>query len=250
MNPNISHQFELRFRTTGTEGESYDYHLRLIQKFLNFVGNFDPLLKATEWLIATGERQSSYLYSVFDENGPTSAALAVLNEQAKGNDAVKSLTLWNGQEDRIKGASISCMFARQDGAASSFNLSIRSPREKMRLGSWEQVAETLASAVKVFAPIYGAVETMYYQGVFNGRPGVGWMLYLPRALTVQQVPEAHAVVPVMGKDEKSKDKQLGTILVSVTDGPFTEDNPEHVKIANAIEIRLVDQDLLPRFSDL
>lgn len=76
------------------------------------------------------------------------------------------------------------------------------------------------------------------------------MLYLPGVLTIQQVPEARALVPVMGEDEKGKEMQLGTILVSVTDEPFSEENPEHVKIANAMEIRLVDQDLLPRFVDL
>ncbi|MEG0886526.1 MAG: Imm52 family immunity protein, partial [Janthinobacterium sp.] len=38
-------------------------------------------------------------------------------------------------------------------------------------------------------------------------------------------------------------------IVSVTDVPFSDENPEHVKIANAIEIRLVDQDLLPPFAD-
>jgi hypothetical protein len=53
-------------------------------------------------------------------------------------------------------------------------------------------------------------------------------------------------VPVLGADKK----QTGTIIVSVTDEPFSDQKPEHVKIANAIEIRLVDQDLLPRFADL
>nr|WP_235211778.1 immunity 52 family protein [Janthinobacterium sp. RA13] len=86
--------------------------------------------------------------------------------------------------------------------------------------------------------------------VFKDRPGVGWMLYLPRILTLQQVPEARALVPVMAMDEQGKDKQIGTIIVSVTDEPFSDENPEHVKIANAIEIRLVDQDLLPRYVDI
>ena len=113
-----------------------------------------------------------------------------------------------------------------------------------------QVSEALGSAVKTFTPIYGSVETMYYQGVFKDRPGVGWMLYLPRILTDQQIPEARALVPVMGTDDEGKEKQIGTIIVSVTDAPFSDENPEHVKIANAIEIRLVDQDLLPRFIDL
>lgn len=250
MNPHLNHQLEVRFKTSGAEGTSFEFHLQQIQAFLKLVAKFDPLLQDTEWLIATGVRDTSYLYSVFDANGPTTSALAVLHEQSKKNDAVKSLTLWNGQEDRAKGASITCMFGRQDGVASSFKLSLRSPREQMRLGGWSQVGEALSSAASVFAPIYGVVETMYYDAVFKDRPGVGWMLYLPRVLTVQQVPEARALVPVMGKDAKGKDKQLGTIIVSVTDEPFSDENPEHVKIANAIEIRLVDQDLLPRYTDL
>jgi hypothetical protein len=39
------------------------------------------------------------------------------------------------------------------------------------------------------------------------------------------------------------------IIVSVTDAVFSLDNPEHVEIADRIKIRLVDQDLLPAYSD-
>jgi hypothetical protein len=63
---------------------------------------------------------------------------------------------------------------------------------------------------------------------------------------VQQVPEARALIPV---PEAGK-KQTGTIIVSVKDAVFSADNPEHVEIANRIEIRLVDLDLLPRYTDL
>lgn len=75
---------------------------------------------------------------------------------------------------------------------------------------------------------------------------MGWMLYLPQVLTARQIPEARALVPVLGADEK----QIGTVIASVTDEPFSDENPEHVRIANAIEIRLVDQDLLPRYAEL
>ena len=54
------------------------------------------------------------------------------------------------------------------------------------------------------------------------------------------------LVPIMGTGKQ----QLGTIIVSVTDEPFSIENPAHLKIANDIEIRLVDQDLLPRYADL
>ena len=76
------------------------------------------------------------------------------------------------------------------------------------------------------------------------------MLYLPRTLTAREVPEARALLSVMQNDEKGKERQIGTIIVSVTDAPFSDENPDHVKIANAIEVRLVDQDLLPRYADL
>ncbi|KVT53060.1 hypothetical protein WK53_07915 [Burkholderia ubonensis] len=71
------------------------------------------------------------------------------------------------------------------------------------------------------------------------------MLYLPHALTTAQVPEARALIPIMRESQ-----QQGTIIVSVTDGPFDVSNRAHVKVANDIEIRLADQDLLPRYVDL
>nr|WP_281261810.1 Imm52 family immunity protein [Caballeronia novacaledonica] len=81
--------------------------------------------------------------------------------------------------------------------------------------------------------------------VFPDRPGVGWMLYLPRRIEIEQVPEARMIHHV-----KDLNGTEGTILISEIDGPFDADNPEHVKVANAIEIRLADQDLLPRYVDL
>lgn len=90
----------------------------------------------------------------------------------------------------------------------------------------------------IWSPDYITVESNGYleRKTFKDRPGVSWMLSLPRVLTAQQIPEARALLPVMGSDKK----QIGTIVVSVTDGPFSDTDPEHVKIANAIEIRLVD----------
>jgi hypothetical protein len=55
------------------------------------------------------------------------------------------------------------------------------------------------------------------------------------------LPEAAELVPVM-----EGDKQRGTLIVSVADEVFSVDNADHVRIANAIEVRLADQDLLPR----
>ncbi len=82
--------------------------------------------------------------------------------------------------------------------------------------------------------------------MFDDKPGVGWMLYLPTLLTAQQVPETRELIPV----PEAGRKQTGTIIVSVPDAVFSVDSSEHVEVANRIEIRLVDQDLLPAFADL
>ncbi|NAX16176.1 hypothetical protein C1V68_33280, partial [Burkholderia pseudomallei] len=84
------------------------------------------------------------------------------------------------------------------------------------------------------AVIEASPDGYFEKQVFDDKPGVGWMLYLPKIITQQQVPEAHALIPV---PEAGK-RQTGTIIVSVTDAPFSVDNPEHVAIANRIEIRL------------
>ncbi len=102
----------------------------------------------------------------------------------------------------------------------------------------------MAKAVLIWNPNFATLESHGYfdHKTFKNRPGVGWMLYLPTVLNASQVPEANFLVPVLAPDNK----QVGTIIVSVTDGPFSHENQEHLRIANAIEIRLVDQDLLPR----
>ncbi|AOJ21990.1 hypothetical protein WJ11_21655 [Burkholderia cenocepacia] len=64
--------------------------------------------------------------------------------------------------------------------------------------------------------------------------------------SLASVPEVCEVVatPESGKN------QTNTIIVSITDAPFSMKNPEHIAVANRIEIRLVEQDLLPAFDDL
>lgn len=86
--------------------------------------------------------------------------------------------------------------------------------------------------------------TAYYttEKVFSQRPGVGWMLYLPMPIATKQLPEAAELVPVMDGLE-----QKGTIIVSVPDATFSVDDGNHVATANAIEVRLADQDLLPAY---
>lgn len=204
-----------------------------------------PLLD--EWLLKGNTKDEAYRYAVFDAAGPTTAAIAVLTESPKTTVDPKIVSMWNGKEGP-EGASLQYV-GRVAPETSMIVLRAKPAAFSM---SAEPVLNLVRRVAALFAPSVLSVETASYfdKKIFKDRPGVGWMLYLPRVLTVQQVPEARALVPVVGKDQKSNDKQVGTIVVSVTDEPFSNENPEHVKIANAIEIRLVDQDLLPRYTDL
>ncbi|RFP28736.1 immunity 52 family protein [Duganella sp. BJB476] len=204
-----------------------------------------PLLD--DWLLKRNTKDETYRYDVFDAAGPTSAAIAVLTESLKAVVDPKIISMWNGRE-RLEGVSL--QYVGRIAPETSMLVLRAKPAAFSR--TVEPVLKAILKTAGLFAPAAVSVETTAYfdKKVFKDRPGIGWMLYLPRVLTVQQVPEARALVPVAGKDAKGNEKQIGTVIVSVTDAPFSDENPEHVKIANAIEIRLVDQDLLPRYVDL
>jgi hypothetical protein len=202
------------------------------------------------WFLSKETEAESFLYPVFDASGElTTAAEAVLEAEFKGETS-RFLSAWNGELGDGEGATMALGFSDSDWPARTFRISDKGQGVK-RLGI-DGVKELLSIIAGSLRPVFITVARNQYfkKQVFKDRPGVGWMLYLPRILTVQQVPEARALVPVMAMDEQGKDKQIGTIIVSVTDEPFSDENPEHVKIANAIEIRLVDQDLLPRYVDI
>lgn len=231
---------------------SFEQQLDLVRRLLDVVSIADPTLAPGHWLIATGEREGSYKHLVFDPSGVRQEALAVFMADNKSSKAVKSISIWNGREAMNKGASLAAMFGLTNGRPCDVDLGLTSPPGTSRLGTPAQVLEALSDACKLYTPVCAWISNQFhaYKPVFQDRPGVGWMLYLPRTLTVQQVPEAGALVPVTVEDDWKIPHQIGTLIVSVTDEPFDETNAEHARIANAIEVRLVDQDLLPRYSDL
>jgi hypothetical protein len=200
------------------------------------------------WHPPANTPKKSLLNLAFDEDGPTPAALAILHaeKQEKKFPGLRSFGVWNGSE--------------KDGAvAFDSALSVLSGNRLCTFGLQEKRVPALNDKEKMLSLLQGLLDiwpaTVIEVGpfkyfsmhkVFPKRPGSGWMLYLPRVLTMTEVPEARALIPVMNDDKT----QRGTIIVSVADEPFSADNKEHVKIANAIEIRLVDQDLMPLYAEL
>nr|WP_232221419.1 immunity 52 family protein [Burkholderia sp. WSM2232] len=200
----------------------------------------------------TGEtEEEARLYPVFEARGvPSSAILAVLSTRYEGakKNRPKVIGFWNGHNSPTDGAQLKLTI---DAGVMPSEIEIDLPDQSepiQRLGDCVAMQTVVSEIAGSYSPLYVSVAPKAYfeRQVFDDKPGVGWMLYLPRKITVQQVPEARALVPVKGKDGK----EIGTIIVSVTDAVFSVDNPEHVEVANRIEIRLVDQDLLPAYADL
>lgn len=237
----MSRPFELTIHFRSRDHIDVTAMLRELKVFTDTLAGVSP--KLSGWLLKGNTKAEALLYEAFDGEGPRTAAIAVLNEALKNETDPRIVSIWNGLEG-AEGASLQYV-GRPPTETSLVTL-----RAKPQAFSqdWKAVAEAVHAAARVWSPTVASVESAGYfdHKTFKDRPGVGWMIYLPLILSVPQVPEARALVPVRDQD----DKPLGTIVVSVVDGAFSETNPEHLRIAQAIETRLVDQDFLPRYESL
>ncbi|TKC83818.1 LysR family transcriptional regulator [Trinickia terrae] len=197
----------------------------------------------SQWFLTGDSKEEAHLYPAFESWKPTAAALAVLRTEFEGAEhRPQIISLWDGSDDQRTGATLSYLVATKERPKK-----VEADFNDEHVFSAEQAAAVVSAVAQITAPAYVTVEPQGYvdKQVFDDKPGVGWMLYLPKIVTQQQVPEARALIPV-----PADGKQTGTIIVSVTDAPFSIDDPEHVEAANRIEIRLVDQDLLPTYSSI
>lgn len=223
--------------------------LDALRPYATWLGEQAPQLK--RWWLGADSLKDAHQYEAFagGMNGHVAARAVVAAEYKRSRAPV--VFLWNGQDDSKTGASLvlsvteriypSSISLELDGSASK-------PDVWSKLSDYRRVSEfvsmlardTNAECCFVYRQSsYGSRMT------FMDRPGVGWMLYLPRVFTQSELPEARALVPVM------RDKtQIGTVIVSVVDGIFSAKNDEHVKVAQAIETRLVSNDWLPTWAQM
>ncbi|MCP1575007.1 hypothetical protein RB25_19990 [Herbaspirillum rubrisubalbicans] len=201
-----------------------------------------------DWCPPADTPENSLRNKAFDDGGPSQAALAIFKEEDKDRDEkdVRSMAVWNGLLEEGSILMNHTLVVREYPSKSTFSLQSTSVPALMEKSKMIQVVKGLleiwpAPFISVTDPPYDAIHK-----VFDDRPGVGWMLYLPKVIKASQVPEAQELIPV----EDSTGKQKGTIVVSILDEPFSVQNEEHIKVATSIEIRLVEQDLLPRRSEM
>ncbi|WP_414446778.1 hypothetical protein AB4851_08300 [Burkholderia sp. 22PA0099] len=199
-----------------------------------------------QWFPPADTPENSKRNPAFDANGPTPAAVAVFGTEnvEEEHPGLSMFAVWNGKEGP-GGASFDLKLSVLAGnPVCNFSLI-----EKKNPGfdSYALVRDLVVGLLDIWPAASIEVGPNKYfmtQQVFPKKPGAGWMLYLPLEITKTKLPEAAELVPVMrGR------KRRGTIIVSVASEVFSSENRDHVETANAIEIRLSDQGLLPLFKD-
>ncbi|MBR8257654.1 immunity 52 family protein [Burkholderia ambifaria] len=233
--------FRLQFKDATLDPMDFERVLSRIHVVTAELAQIDE--KFSQWYARGKSRDEALLYPAFEDGAPSTAIQAVLKRKFAADPTTTYVALWDGNEGDARGATLACHL-NEPGVYNSFELSMS---DSDVLGNLDTVLKIVRSIVAAFAPAYITVSPRSYvaQQVFDDKPSVGWMLYLPTVITQQQLPEARELVPV---PEAGK-SQTGTIIVSTTDAPFSMKNPEHIETANRIEIRLVEQDLLPAFKD-
>ncbi len=218
----------------------------LLRPLAHWLGIKDPLL--SHWFLGGKSLKEAEQYQAFvDEVNGHTACLAVLEAQNKKNPGEVGVFIWNGQNSPETGASLSVLMS-SGPFASALTLSLGGNPAKPRIGDYKDTAEFLTLMVLSTRPDCAFVYHPSGYGnkqTFKDRPGVGWMLYLPCVFTTQELPEARALLPVFDGKER-----LGTIIVSVTDAVFDDNDPEHLQIARDIETRLVSNDWLPTWAQM
>lgn len=201
-----------------------------------------------DWCPPADTPEDARRIQAFEREGPTRAALAIVaeNERQEPADHFRYLGTWNGYEEEGGAAILLGLTLADDPGNSTFLLQAQAVPALCRKAN---LIEVLTGLSLQWQPPFIAVDPGSYgmrHKVFSDRPGAGWLLYLPGRITRAQVPEAAELLPVLNDDGQ----QRGTIIVSVAGDAFDDENPDHIQAANAIEIRLADQDLLPRYSAL
>ncbi|MCC8402935.1 immunity 52 family protein [Paraburkholderia sp. MMS20-SJTN17] len=243
---NISEQHRDRSDLSSSD---WEYHLRRLLPVVSVLKETDRRLG--EWYVKGMTEQEALQRRVYEDMAPSTAAIDFFSKKyrGKGKDKPKTIGIWNGINSDEEGASIRIGIDGKGLFAKSIEIEINEKDESSysRLGNYISAAGVIEKIVNAYGSLYVTLGPHSYNAekTFDDRPGVSWMLYLPHVLTLAQVPEARDLIPVMRDGE-----QQGTIIVSVTDEVFDVNNREHLKVANDIEIRLADQDLLPRFVDL
>lgn len=237
-------QVRVKFRDPGLGFRDFHEVVRRLFRVVEPLERRYPEFHRTGWRLLGETLELASLFPVFDKDGPSRIGLAVLEQQFKNEGDRSYVGIWSGQESARLRPSLACHVGPSE-QSNTLKLEFR--------GAWTEIDAQML--IDVFHPVLDEFDPVWIQvfpfgysehKVFPDKPGVGWMLYLPREITRQQVPEAAALIPMVGREGRRR----GTVVQSVAGEVFDANNPRHVEAAASIDIRMVDGDLMPCYSDL
>lgn len=236
--------FTCQFRDPTLRSDDFPEMLRRMHALTSLLAQKSEGMN--QWFAQGETLEEAFFYPAFEFSEPSAALLAVLNHEYRQDKSFTSVSIWNGIEADGQGVSLALQ-VNNKGYPGKFELSY-SDRQQVEFHQPDPVKEIISAIVSMFPPQYVSVSPPLYSRhqVFEDRPGAGWMLYLPRVITPQQIPEAQALIPLPAPGKK----QTGTLIVSINNEIFSLANPRHIELANQIELRLVDQDLIDRYEDM
>ncbi|NQE49999.1 hypothetical protein RC52_16160 [Herbaspirillum rubrisubalbicans] len=201
-----------------------------------------------QWCPTADTPEDALLNQAFDRNGPSAALIALTreNKRLSGDFPMDVTAVWNG----IRGAgSVGISHILFPGAASAASVFKISSSAAAPLLDKENLVQIASRLLTLFPAPFISISHSRYNAlhkVFKERPGAGWMLFLPRQITPADVPAAQELRPLLD----AQGTQRGTFVISTRDEAFDVTNDAHLSRAAAIEMQLVDKDLLPRFDQL
>ncbi|MEI9697104.1 Imm52 family immunity protein [Moellerella wisconsensis] len=200
----------------------------IFHTMIGFVENV-TLLNNSKWFFSGDSLEDSMKKPAFENSKPS-----FILKNKENIEIIESI--WaEGNSLTIQHAAISNQYILR------FNI-----REVNSL-SISNTLKSLHRILSIFNVICFKLDTNNYaynqKQVFPDRLPVGWMLYLNKKITQQQVPMAAELIDIENK------KNSGTLIIS-TDHVFDGSNKDDIKKANEIEIQLTALGLLPLYSEI
>ncbi|WPA91897.1 Imm52 family immunity protein [Providencia zhijiangensis] len=182
------------------------------------------------WYFCGDSQEEALEYKAFENGKPTSF---FTDEYEISNIE----GIWAGDDNAL------VMVSNGSGSVYRLNFDLR----RVVSFSFDMLLDLISESAIKFNLIDIRVNTNGYsyhqRNVFPDKLPVGWMLYLNKKITQQQVPMAAQLIHI------DNDKNHGTLIIS-TDHVFDGENKEDIKKANEIEIQLAGLGLLPLIREI
>ncbi|MFP1763021.1 hypothetical protein [Lonsdalea quercina] len=210
----------------------------LLERFL-YLSNITSYLRggAVEWFLTGKSKTEALKKKIFHENKMTDEALSLLDKKRKSLPSITE-TIWNNFDDIITASNYIC----ESYNNISYQITVRSPNIEP---NFESVVKYLSALIRDLTPHIVTIETNDYSfnqsQTFPDRLPIGWMFYIDQIFDKNTLNLDEHMVAV-----NNDGMPIGSLFISKR-GLFDGENKEDIKIANALEIALVEHEILPTY---